>query len=353
MIEIYRECCLLMQAGQDVIVATVFEAKGSAPRLAGARMLVRNDGSTSGTIGGGRLEYDAVQMAMTLFDKKQSAAYSFDLTGSDVAGMDMICGGKGTVWLHYFAASDESELAVCQAVNAVLAIRKKAYLVTEITREVFGRERQYALIDESDTVTGLLKFAPIVIHEWALKNDSKAIFTEEFDGCSFLVEQIRPVHTVLVFGAGHVSQQVAPLCANVGFQVVVLDDRVEYANHNRFNAEIGIRVLDSFDSWGGLTVDESCYVVILTRGHIHDKTVLGQALRTPAGYIGMIGSRRKRDKIYQALRDEGFSQEQINRVFSPIGLDIGAETPAELAVSIVGELIKVRTAESKTRNGVK
>ena len=352
MIEIYQECCTLLQAGQPVVLATVFEAKGSAPRVAGARMLVRLDGSICGTIGGGRLEHDAVQLARTLFDKAESAIYTFDLTGSDVAGMDMICGGKGEVWLHYFTGKAQ-EQSVCQAVLSALASRQKAWLVTEISGPVDGNGRQFALLDESDAVHGSLQLSPALVREWSGKKASAAIFTEEYGDSRFLVEQIRPMRTVLIFGAGHVSQQVAPLCEKMGFRVVVLDDRAEYANRSRFTAETEIRVLDSFDDWAGLPIDAGCYIVILTRGHIHDKTVLSQALRTSAGYIGMIGSRRKRDKIYQALREEGFTQQDINRVYSPIGLDIGAETPEELAVSIVGELIQVRAAEQKIRGGVK
>ncbi len=352
MIEIYQECCTLLQAGQPVVLATVFEAKGSAPRVAGARMLVRLDGSICGTIGGGRLEHDAVQLARTLFDKAESAIYTFDLTGSDVAGMDMICGGKGEVWLHYFTGKAQ-EQSVCQAVLSALASRQKAWLVTEISGPVDGNGRQFALLDESDAVHGSLQLSPALVREWSGKKASAAIFTEEYGDSRFLVEQIRPMRTVLIFGAGHVSQQVAPLCEKVGFRVMVLDDRVEYANPGRFTGETEIRVLDSFDDWAGLPIDAGCYIVILTRGHIHDKTVLGLALRTSAGYIGMIGSRRKRDKIYQALQEEGFTQQDINRVYSPIGLDIGAETPEELAVSIVGELIQVRAAEQKIRGGVK
>ena len=352
MIEIYQECCTLLQAGQPVVLATVFEAKGSAPRVAGARMLVRLDGSICGTIGGGRLEHDAVQLARTLFDKAESAIYTFDLTGSDVAGMDMICGGKGEVWLHYFTGKAQ-EQSVCQAVLSALASRQKAWLVTEISGPVDGNGRQFALLDESDAVHGSLQLSPALVREWSGKKASAAIFTEEYGDSRFLVEQIRPMRTVLIFGAGHVSQQVAPLCEKMGFRVVVLDDRAEYANRSRFTAETEIRVLDSFDDWAGLPIDAGCYIVILTRGHIHDKTVLGLALRTSAGYIGMIGSRRKRDKIYQALQEEGFTQQDINRVYSPIGLDIGAETPEELAVSIVGELIQVRAAEQKIRGGVK
>ena len=352
MTEIYTECRNLLQAGQAVVLATVFEAKGSAPRVAGARMLVRADESIRGTIGGGRLEHDAVQLAMMLFEKTESAIYSFDLTGNDVAGMDMICGGKGEVWLHYFTGSAQ-ELAVFQAIQSVLASRKKAWLVTEISGLAAGRGRQFALLDESDAVHGSLQLSPALVREWTGKKDSTAIFTEEYGGSRFLLEQIRPIRTVVVFGAGHVSQQVAPLCEKMGFRVIVLDDRAEYANRSRFTMETEIRVLDSFADWAGLPIDAGCYIVILTRGHIHDKTVLGLALRTSAGYIGMIGSRRKRDKIYQALQEEGFTQQDIKRVFSPIGLDIGAETPEELAVSIVGELIQVRAAEQKIRGGVK
>ncbi len=350
MIEIYQECCKLLQAGQPVVLATVFEAKGSAPRVAGARMLVRLDGSICGTIGGGRLEHDAVQLARTLYDKAESVIYTFDLTGSDVAGMDMICGGKGEVWLHYFTGNAQ-EQSVCQAVLSALASRQKAWLVTEISRLPDATGRQIALLDESDAVHGSLQLSPALVREWAGQKASAAIFTEEYGGSRFLVEQIRPLRTVLIFGAGHVSQQVAPLCERVGFRVVVLDDRAEYANRSRFTANTEIRVIDSFADWAGLPIDAGCYIVILTRGHIHDKTVLAQALQTSAGYIGMIGSRRKRDKIYQALRDEGITQEQIERVHSPIGLDIGAETPEELAVSIVGELIQVRAAEQRVRGG--
>ena len=222
MIEIYQECCTLLQAGQPVVLATVFEAKGSAPRVAGARMLVHQDGSISGTIGGGRLEHDAVQLSKTLFDRKESAIYSFDLTGSDVAGMDMICGGKGEVWLHYFTGSAQ-ELAVFQAIQSVLASRQKAWLVTELSGSVAEKDRQIALLDELDAVHGSLQLSPALVKEWAGQKASATIFTEEFGGSRFLVEQIRPLRTVLIFGAGHVSQQVAPLCEKVGFRVMVLD----------------------------------------------------------------------------------------------------------------------------------
>lgn len=154
--------------------------------------------------------------------------------------------------------------------------------------------------------------------------------------------------TAHLFGAGHVSRQLARLTRMVGFRTVVLDDREEYANRERFPEADEIRVLDRFEnaltgSEAGISVNPNSFIVILTRGHSHDRTVLAQALGTPAGYIGMIGSRRKRDTIYRALLDEGFTEADLDRVHCPVGIDIGGETPEEIAVSIIAEMIQVRS----------
>ncbi|MHC1759080.1 MAG: XdhC family aldehyde oxidoreductase maturation factor [Negativicutes bacterium] len=349
MIEVYEECVRLLQAGKDAVLATVFEAKGSAPRTAGAKMVVRPDGSILGTIGGGRLEHDAVVMALRLFDTRQSAIHAFELTGNDVAGMDMICGGRGEVWLHFMADGDKNNVAVCQATAEVLRRREQAWLVTAIGSEQNEPERQYGLIAADQSATGIIHVDQEWINQWSKGPADLSVYTEMVGTQRFLIESIRPGRTVFVFGAGHVSQQVVPLCEKVGFRTVVLDDRAEYACRERFSNASDIVVLESFEHWAGMIIDELSFIVILTRGHIHDKAVLAKALRTPAGYVGMIGSRRKRDKIYQALREEGFTQQDIDRVHSPIGMDIGAETPEELAVSIVGELIKVRADQNKCR----
>ena len=149
--------------------------------------------------------------------------------------------------------------------------------------------------------------------------------------------------TVLIFGAGHVAKQLAAISKIVGFTTVVLDDRKEFANPERFPGADQILVLDTFeDSLQGLSIDTDSYIVILTRGHRHDQTVLSQALKTNAGYIGMIGSRKKRDTIYRNLLDGDFTTKDIDRVHSPVGLDIQAETPEEIGVSIVAELILER-----------
>jgi xanthine dehydrogenase accessory factor len=145
-----------------------------------------------------------------------------------------------------------------------------------------------------------------------------------------------------VFGAGHVSRHIVPLAVTVDFKVVVIDDREEFADVCHFPDAKEVRQCLFEGVMESLAVDESSFLVIVTRGHMHDKNVLAQALRSKAGYIGMIGSDRKRKIIYEKLLEEGFTEEDLSRVHSPIGIDIGAETPEEIAISIVGELIKVR-----------
>ena len=350
MIEIFEECVKLLRAGQNAMLVTVFESRGSAPRAAGARMLVRGDASILGTVGGGRLEHDAIGLSGSLLQQRRSAVQAFELTGKDVAGMDMICGGSGELWLHFLEAGNPAVLSVCQRVLEVLTQRKQAWLITELEELSREQDREYGLVAGDGSVCGQIKMSPELIEDWVQCPDATDIQVKTRESRRFLVEAISPGGTVHVFGAGHVSQQVVPLCKNVGFQAVVLDDRSEFACERRFPAASCIITLDSFDSWAGWgKVDADSYVVILTRGHAHDKTVLAQALRTSAGYIGMIGSRRKRDAIYQALLQEGFTAQDLQRVYSPIGLDIGAETPAELAVSIVGELIKNRAEKRAGR----
>jgi xanthine dehydrogenase accessory factor len=162
------------------------------------------------------------------------------------------------------------------------------------------------------------------------------------------VEPLRPEDVVHIFGAGHISTFVAPLAKMVGFRVVVIDDRQEFANRDRFPHADDILLLPFSEAWNAISLTRSSYLVIVTRGHAHDTTVLRGAVREDVAYVGMIGSRRKRNVVYRALMGEGVPPELLDRVHSPIGLDIGAETPEEIAVSIVGELISVRAERART-----
>jgi xanthine dehydrogenase accessory factor len=188
----------------------------------------------------------------------------------------------------------------------------------------------------------------------SLKDNVRALAASslvECEGKRYWADVIVNGGTVYIFGAGHISREVADLALRVGFNVVVLDDRDEYANTQRFARPIDVVVLKSFDNcFDGLTVDAGSYLVIVTRGHLCDKVVLEQALKSGAGYIGMIGSARKRDTIYHALMDSGVSEQQLKQVHCPIGLKIDTETPEEIAVSIVGELIDKRAQMRQWKN---
>jgi len=157
-----------------------------------------------------------------------------------------------------------------------------------------------------------------------------------------LIEPIFSEPTVYLFGAGHVSQQVAPLAKKVHFRVVVIDDREMFANRERFPEADEVLVSEFERCFERLDMGPSSYVVIVTRGHLYDGFVLEQAIKTHASYIGMIGSKKKIHTLYQNLMKKGVPKEGLDRVYAPIGIDIDSETPEEIAVSIVAQLIKIR-----------
>jgi xanthine dehydrogenase accessory factor len=168
-----------------------------------------------------------------------------------------------------------------------------------------------------------------------------------FEDDFIIVDRIRKMKTMYCFGAGHVAVPTAHLAALVGFRVIVLDDRQDYSNPERFPEAAKTIVVSDFDkAMDGLEIDEDSFIIIVTRGHQYDRVVLEQALKTRAGYIGMISSRRKRETIYTALMESGVKKERLEFVHSPIGLEIGGETPEEIAVSIVAELVQVRSRQS-------
>lgn len=161
-------------------------------------------------------------------------------------------------------------------------------------------------------------------------------------GMDVFVQSVAPSPPVVLFGAGHLAVFISKYAKSVHFRVTVVDDRPEYANSERFPEADGILVEDFGHVLDRIEVDGSSYVVIVTRGHAWDETVLEQVVKTGARYIGMIGSRRKTQTILERLRHKGIPEETLKRVYSPIGLGIGAVTPEEIALSIVCELVKIR-----------
>jgi len=341
--ELYETCARLLADGEDVVMATIISQSGSAPRTAGTKMLICRDGSFVGTIGGGLLEAQVLQQSREVFQTGQAVVREFNLTGADAASMDMICGGRLDVFICLLSARFPGNVEIYRTIGNLLHTRQKALLVTKLAAPAGSCDQpnQCLLIDNGAQIG----FTLSADQEEQLIQNGKGRYPllVQLGGESFLTEPVSALGTVYILGAGHVSKQVARLTSMVDFRTVVLDDREEFANRQRFPQADEIIVPDDFEQClKDLPISGDSYLVIVTRGHRYDLTVLEQALQTGACYIGMIGSRRKRAAIYRALREKGVTEEQLAKVHSPIGLTIYAETPEEIAVSIVAELIKVR-----------
>ncbi|WP_051822223.1 XdhC family aldehyde oxidoreductase maturation factor [Desulfonatronum thiodismutans] len=357
MIRLEDEILTLLEAGDSAALATIVGQTGSAPRTPGTRMVVRRDGSILGTVGGGRLEAEVIQTGLDVLRSGFSRLQHFTLAGTDAGDMDMICGGELDVLV-------EPLRPVTRTIELfrLLARRREQegeWLLATVIRE--SADGRAGLLSESyllqRSASGL-RFYPeqpdsperlASLLESARTECGPTLYTSGSTNGNtvgesrVVIELIRAKETVHLFGAGHVSREVALLAHRVDFRVEVHDDRSDFANPERFPMADAVHVPENMGrAFEGRRIDENSYVVIVTRGHTHDMDVLAQALRTQAAYIGMIGSRRKRDAIYAALRGQGFSQDDLSGVHCPIGLDINAQTPAEIALSIVAELVKIR-----------
>ena len=252
--DIYEQIVQLRREGRRGAIATIVNVRGSIPSFRTAKMLVRDDGSIAGTIGGGCVEADVWQAAREVMESEKPRTLTFDLNQDPKYDTGLVCGG---------------------------------------TLEVF-------------------------------------------------IEPILPPALLYVFGAGHVAINVCQVAASAGFDVIVTDDRSAYASAERFPAAREVHALDFEEATKKLEPNESSYIVIVTRGHRDDMRVLRWAVQTRARYVGMIGSKRKVVQIFKALQEEGLPAHLFERVHAPVGLDIGAITPEEIAISITAELIAIR-----------
>nr|WP_320012010.1 XdhC family protein [uncultured Desulfobulbus sp.] len=343
--KLIQQICTTLDDSQDLILATISSQSGSTPRVAGAKMIILRDGSIGGTIGGGQVEAMAIESAVQCFESKVSKRQTFDLTNSMAANTDMICGGRMEIFLEYIAANDVNRavfhqlLESMQAGNRITLVCPLSDTAEVEPRFVVNHRGTPSRMDISDGLLSAIK---------QVRSSTSAATLIEHEGKEYLLSYFAVAGTVYLLGAGHVSACTAEAATRVGFRIVVMDDRVEFANQDRFPTADAIKVLDSFDDcFQGFEIDQDSYLVIVTRGHMHDMDVLDQALQTDAGYIGMIGSRKKRNAIYKKLMGKGFKEAHLDQVHCPIGLGIEADTPEEIAVSIVGELIYQRATGRK------
>lgn len=316
-----------LEAGQDVQLVSVIESGGSTPRGAGAMMAVFPDGSISGTVGGGNVEYEAVNLAKTLLLRKENAIRKFRFVQGDAASLGMVCGGDVTIHFQHLAAENAEQIRLLRELLTATGENTNLWLVRKFREEQvlemgLGDRSGYRHLKETPP-SDLLQNKPCWQGNW------------------FALPVVR-AGRVYIFGGGHVSQALVPAVAAVGFRPVVYDDRMEFARKELF-PQAEETICASFAQVNDhVTITPDDYVVIMTRGHQADTEVLTQVLRSGANYLGCIGSKRKLAACREALLKAGFTEEEYRRLHAPIGLAIGAETPAEIAVSVTAELIAVR-----------
>jgi len=336
---VLAEVAALQRAGARGVLATPLSSTGSVPLSAHSKLLLREDGSIAGTIGGGPLELRAPGAARDVLTSGEAQILQFDLDQDEAAESGMICGGECTVLLEPVSPGRAED--VYAAVARAEKEQKPVVFITLLPSPAGSEKLVFlpngALIGEAgdqqllDVITETAKETLVAGRPRLIERPLLAHF-----------DPIVPHPTVCIFGAGHVAIPLAHLAGLVGFRVVVTDDREEFANRKRFPHAGNVVVASVSDAFASLSVGDDSYVIAVTRGHAMDEEVVANALSTPAHYIGMIGSKRKVAAVFDRLRQRGFSDEDLARVHAPIGLDIGADTVEEIAVSIVAELIAVR-----------
>ena len=323
-----------LEQGEDLILVTVVASSGATPRGAGARMLVGRDGRIRGTIGGGAVEYRSLQIAGKVLAEKSSRGQDFSLTRDDVQNLGMICGGNVSVYFHYIPASDPQTLDAARQAEALFARGEDIWLAAELCTE--GR---VGICTRDGDVAGIVRLRE------PLERQPRRITQ---DGREYYVEQINSSGRVFIFGCGHVAQELVPVLAHVGFRCVAMDDREEFARKELFPQAEQVLRIDFEHISDFITVSEDDYICVMTRGHAYDTVVQAQLVKTPACYIGVIGSRHKKAGVFRRLKEEfGCTDEELERITSPIGLSIRAETPAEIAISIAGQMIEHRALRNQ------
>ncbi|MGE4484735.1 MAG: XdhC family aldehyde oxidoreductase maturation factor [Oscillospiraceae bacterium] len=346
MMNIYYKALELIEGGQAFAFATIISEDGSTPRSAGSKMLI-TENAIYYTIGGGGSEGDVIRLARehVLKDKKPLIK-TYSLRGTAAADSPFICGGEIEVLIDYIDPKDPNNGVVFHAAAEATADGSTAWLVTQLDANDGAKyPRQFCLSNAKKGIIGDFEgtgFASDIL----VSPLRTSIHGETKDGVRFILDPVHTGGSLYIFGGGHVSLAVADIARMLEFHIVVIDDRAEFANKERFPFCETV-VLPEFEGMERFDIDENSYILIVTRGHAFDRTVLEWALKTDACYIGMIGSRTKRDTIYSSLRNQGVAQERIDFVHSPVGIKIGAQTPEEIAVSITAELIEERAKKLK------
>ena len=331
-----------LMAGRDVTMVSVTASSGSTPRGAGARMIVGEKGRIYGTIGGGAVEYLCQQKAQEVLKTKKSFNESYMLRQNQVQDLGMICGGDVACFFQYISGQDEKIKEMIKFVLDGFEKDEDIWLIMDITD---GAKPSMGIVRGDGKKSGDEYPKQVLKH---LDGKSRKY---KLDSSVYFIEKINQNSKVYIFGGGHVAQQLVPTLHRIGFNCIVLEDRVDFSKKELFQGVVSTRIVDMQDlSDLCEEISENDYICIMTRGHKDDYIIQRQVLKTPARYIGVIGSRRKTAGVMEKLRNDGYNDEDLARITAPIGIPLDAETPAEIAISIAGQLINERAKDRHEDN---
>ncbi len=343
-------CINLFEHGESFVTALVLSREGSAPRRTGARMIIRINGKSFGTIGGGSLETEVKRRSENIFTEKKPAVHRFDLTG-DIGGGVMLCGGRVDVLLDYMDSKNQKLKSAWHAALQAIQAKQSAWMITAVPngRKVIPRAGFCTYV--SGEATGALQPGSALLQQLTDRTNAHRPWITDAGEERFFVEPLTGLLQVFIFGSGHIAQQLAMLTVLAGFKTTVLDDRRDDTVRHRFPLADEIALIKSYGNpFKDITIDQDSYIVILTRYPSLDKQVLEAALTTNAAYIGMIGSKHKCRALRNDLANTGLPPEAFKRLHAPIGIPIGADSPEEVAISIAAELIQQRSAGPNSIN---
>ncbi len=341
--EAIEEAVRLMEKNEPCVLAMVVRTKGMTPQKAGAKQLIRADGSSLGTLGGGCVEGDIWFYAKQMLREKSGPQFRDYYLNEDIAAKDgLVCGGTMYFYLEpLWPGSDFLDFAK-EAVKAYTSGPPVA--VATIVNAGAGKKiGSKILICEDGSVSGSL--AKDALQQQVVKTGrgiaayGKNEYLVDEDGTEVYVEGFTTPPTLVIMGGGHVGKAVYHLAVSLGFRIFIVDDRPEFSNRERFPQAQETVVAEFDKGLKALPINFNTFILVATRGHRYDDMATLAAVQTPARYIGLLGSKRKNLMIFRDLIKEDVPLERLKQINAPVGLNIGALTPEELAVSILGEII--------------
>ena len=338
--ELFEALLAALRRGETAALCTILGASGSAPRGAGAKMAVFADGSTIGTVGGGAVELRTIEMAKEAILRKKSLIHGFLLVKNQIEDLGMICGGNVTIYIQILKPENADIISFLEEVCELFGKNENSWLLYELC----GGE--VALMDIYTKARGLRR---MTLDDAALAKLLTSQPVYQAGEPAYYAEPVVLAGTAYIFGGGHVGAALAPVLHYVGFRVAVFDNRPDFATPEHYPDadEVIFGQYQDFSPW--ITLQPEDYVTIMTPGHQADREVLLQALRSPAAYIGCIGSRSKIAGTRAWLAEHGIPDEAWERVHAPIGIPLGGRTPEEIAVSIAAEMIRHRAEHMANR----